>query len=348
MRISELINFAELHIRAGNHEPLWIWGEPGIGKSDAIRELAKRLRLRMIDRRAVTFDSVDVRGCPMIEQAFGENGEPSYKFTSWAIPGFLRCLSDGVPTMLFLDELAQAPAAVQAAFLQLTLDRCIDDYRLPDSVTIIAASNRQTDRAGVGRVITPLLSRFISLDLKVNLEDWQTWAVNAGIDVTIRAFLNFKPGLLLDFDPKSEERGQPSPRSWSFANSIVKLNTSEGVMHEVLSGTIGVGAASEYIGFRNAFTRIPDLKVVKSNPGTAPIPGEADPSLCYALIGKLTDELRNDASWIAPFGEYCVRFPKEFTAVAIRDAMVVRQQIAVNQHAAKWLLENGALVNGAI
>lgn len=343
MRISELIDFTTRHIQAGNHVPLWVWGPPGIGKSDAIRQVAKNLGMRLIDRRAVTFDSVDVRGVPTVKSHVA-----GYDYTDWAIPGFLRNLDDGVPTIVFWDELAQAAATVQAALLQLTLDRRIDEFVMPDNVVQIAASNRQQDKAGVGRVITPLLNRFVHIDLAVNNDDWMKWAVNAGIDVTIRAFINFRPALLLDFDANSSARGFPSPRSWAFADSLVKLGLSDGMLHEVLSGTIGAGAASEYVGFRNAFTKIPDVNQIKSSPGSAPVPTVSDPDVCYALVGKLSDLLRQDTTWTTPYCDYIVRLPKEFAALAVRDGMVCRQGIVTNPTITSWIRDNASLINAEV
>ena len=90
----------------------------------------------------------------------------------WCPPAFLPRTGDGV---LFLDELAQAPPLVQAACLQLVLDRRLGEYELPAGWAVMAASNRQEDRAGTHRLISPLLNRFVHLDLEVSLDDWQAW-----------------------------------------------------------------------------------------------------------------------------------------------------------------------------
>src|SRR5205085_3221785 len=170
-----------------------------VGKSSLIRQAARDLSLAVCDVRAVLLDPVDLRGLPTLKDGAAE----------WCPPAFLPRGGEGV---LFLDELAQAPPLVQAACLQLTLDRRVGEYELPAGWSVVAASNRQEDRAGAHRLITPLLNRFVHLDLEVSLEDWQDWAARAGVCHEVRSFLRYRPALLFQFDPGSGQRAFPTPR----------------------------------------------------------------------------------------------------------------------------------------
>ena len=140
-------------------KPVCLWGRPGLGKSAVVRQAADTLRLKLIDVRATRLDPVDLRGLPKVTKDRAE----------WCPPSFLPRSGDGV---LFLDELAQAPPMVQAAGLQLVLDRRIGEYELPAGWSVIAASNRQEDRAGTHRRITPHLNRFVHVDREIGVEDW--------------------------------------------------------------------------------------------------------------------------------------------------------------------------------
>jgi len=92
-------------------QPVFIWGPPGIGKSQIVRQTAASLNLDLVDIRAVLLDPVDLRGLPRISQ----DG-----LSHWCAPAFLPTTGSGV---LFLDELNAAPPLVQAACYQLVLDR---------------------------------------------------------------------------------------------------------------------------------------------------------------------------------------------------------------------------------
>src|SRR5829696_5151135 len=168
--------------------PVYLWGPAGVGKSSLVRQAAEQLGLGLVDVRATLLDPVDLRGLPRLD------GDTAV----WLPPAFLPRSGEGV---LFLDELAQAAPLVQAACLQLTLDRRVGEYELPDGWSVIAASNRAEDRAGTHRLISPLLNRFVHLDLDVSADDWQTWAVAHGVSPEVRAFLGYRPALLFQFDP---------------------------------------------------------------------------------------------------------------------------------------------------
>jgi MoxR-like ATPase len=147
--------------------PAYVWGSPGVGKSSVVRQAADALGLDLVDLRVTLLDPVDLRGRPRLAD----------DSCVWVPPAFLPRGGAGV---LFLDELAQAPPLVQAACLQLTLDRRLGEYALPDGWSVVAAGNRAEDRAGGHRPITPLLNRFVHLDLEVDAEEWQRWAATAG------------------------------------------------------------------------------------------------------------------------------------------------------------------------
>jgi MoxR-like ATPase len=141
-------------------QPAFVWGAPGVGKSDTMRQVTAALNRVLIDIRAVLLDPVDLRGLPSI------NGDSR---AHWCPPAFLPTGGEGV---LFLDELNAAPPLTQAACYQLVLDRQLGEYRLPDGWTVIAAGNRETDKAVTHRMPSALANRFVHLDFEVNLDDW--------------------------------------------------------------------------------------------------------------------------------------------------------------------------------
>src|SRR5476649_2655661 len=125
--------------------PGFLWGPPGVGKSEVVAQVARTVG-HLIDVRAVLLDPVDLRGLPHI------NGGGR---AHWCPPDFLP--HDPASTgVLFLDELPQAPQLVQNACLQLALDRRIGEYELPPGWCVVAAGNRETDRAHTTRLSSAL------------------------------------------------------------------------------------------------------------------------------------------------------------------------------------------------
>ena len=311
-------------------QPLYVWGPPGVGKSAVIAQAAASLNYEFVDIRAVLLDPVDLRGLPYLKDGVA----------CWARPTFLPTAGQGV---LFLDELAQAAPLVQASLLQLVLDRQIGEYRLPDEWAIVAASNRQEDRAGGHRIISPLLNRFLHLDLEVSHDDWHAWAAGPGaIAAVLRAFLKFRPGLLFAFDASAGARAFPTPRSWSFVSTILPT-TTDATLHALAGGCVGDGPAAEFCAFNRIWSSLPDVDELLKSPTTATVPTQ--PDVMYAVCGAVAEKCRGaDAKKLAAAVTYASRMPKEFQVLLMNDARNVNPGIIQTTAGQAWIRANRDLL----
>lgn len=319
MRPSEIAR--SLAALVPTRRPVYLWGPPGSGKSSVVRQAASTLALDLVDIRATLLDPVDLRGLPRLDA----------DTAIWCPPAFLPRAGNG---LLFLDELAQAAPLVQAACLQLVLDRRIGEYELPAGWSVVAASNRVEDRAGTHRLISPLLNRFVHLDLEVSADDWQQWAVGASIAPEVRSFLAYRPNLLFAFDPASNPRSFPTPRSWQFVSDALPITPSD-LLYPVTSGCVGDGAAAEFLGFLKLYRELPDLDQVLARPDQSPVPQQ--PAVLYALVGALVERCRNDQSPLVNFVKYVLRLPEEFTMLAFRDALPLNPKLAALPAIQQWI-----------
>ena len=69
--------------------------------------------------------------------------------------------------------------------------------------------NREGDRGVVHRMPTPLTSRFVHLEVRVDAEDWCAWGAANGIAAEVLFFVQLEPTLLHQFDPQSKEKAFP-------------------------------------------------------------------------------------------------------------------------------------------
>ena len=99
--------------------------------------------------------------------------------------------------------------------------RC-GEYELPEGAALIACGNREGDRGVVHRMPTPLASRFVHLEVRVDAADWCAWGAGGGIAPEVLFFIQMRPELLHDFDPRSEEKAFPCPRTWEFVSNVVR------------------------------------------------------------------------------------------------------------------------------
>lgn len=299
--------------------PGFIWGPPGVGKSAIVKQVASSLGLEVVDLRLSLLDNVDLRGFPHMVD----------KRMHFATPAFLPTdpNSKGV---LFLDEMNAAPQAVQAAAYQLVLDRRSGEYILPDGWALIAAGNRETDQGVVYTMPAPLANRFVHLDYEVNFDDWRKWASNYGIRTEITSFLDFRPGLLNDFDP--DKRAFPTPRSWQFVSEILDSQMTPEVEKALIAGAVGDGAKAELISFLKVYRTLPKPELCITSPKTAPVP--TDLATIYALCGALSE--RADSKTFPGIIEYVQRLKPEFQVLCIRDAVGRNKELLNTAEFGTW------------
>ena len=139
--------------------PVFVWGNPGVGKSSIIKQIANDKAMEFIDLRLSLLDPTDLRGIPFFDV--------NNKSAVWAKPEFLPDTNSLAYGILFLDEINSAPPTVQAAAYQLILDRKIGEYTLPVNYAIVAAGNYESDRGVTYRMPTPLANRFVHLDFEL-------------------------------------------------------------------------------------------------------------------------------------------------------------------------------------
>jgi hypothetical protein len=319
MKSSQIKRFMKTCIRA--KEPLFIWGSPGVGKSDCVQQVSQELGLDLIDIRAALLDPVDLRGVPKVEG----------KFCVWTTPAFLpQGSGQGI---LFLDELNAAPPLVQVACYQLVLNRRLGEYTLPDGWIIVAAGNRDTDRAVTTRMSSALKSRFSHVkEFTVDLEDWIAWALGHDVLPEIIAFIRYRPDLLNAFDPARNDCAYPCPRTWAKLSNIIKAGLDADLEFEAICGIVGDGAATEFLGFLRIYRDLPDIDQILAHPTTADVPVEAQVlyALCGALSRKVTDKNAKAAM------TYADRLKGEFSVLLVKDIIRLRPELLKTQAFIAW------------
>ena len=251
-----------------------LWGPPGVGKSQAVREIARNVETRtgkqvhISDVRLLLMNPIDLRGIPTA------NAEKT--LAVWLKPEIFQMdPGEDVVNVLFLDEISAAPQSVQAAAYQITLDRVVGEHRLPDNCIVIAAGNRVTDRSVAFKMPKALANRLLHIEIEGNFESWQQWAVRACVNPKVIGFLGFRSDLLFGFDPKNDDLAFPTPRTWEMVSNLLN-NTCDDVntMFPLIAGLVGNGAATEFRSWCAVYFRLPnvaDIFAGKIAPSSCPI-----------------------------------------------------------------------------
>ena len=305
--------------------PTFIWGSPGIGKSSIVQQIAKEKNIEFIDLRLSLLDPTDLKGIPFFDS--------STKEAIWAEPNFLPKdrNSEGI---LFLDEMNTAPPSVQAAAYQLILDRKIGEYELPPKWAIVAAGNRASDRGVIYRMPSPLLNRFVHLELEVSFEDWKHWAYEYGINPLIIAFLEYDTTKLFTFNPQEEQEAFATPRSWEYIDRILASNMPKETLLEVIKGTIGEAGVA-FVNFLKIKDELPKIEDILNNKEIKlPSKAQALFALNSFLVSKAKSASQKELEAIMRFA---FTLPKEFSIALIRDLQANAVEIEELESFEEWV-----------
>lgn len=300
--------------------PVLLWGEPGIGKTAALTQLAASLDLPLTTVIASVHEPSDFSGLPVIGDDPAEQGVPMAP-PDWAV----RLVRSG-RGLLFLDELSTAPPAVQAALLRLVLERRIGALQLPPGVRIVAAANPRSSAADGWELSPPLANRFVHLQWthdhdvvirglggtwpRATLPRLDPERLPEAVSFARRAvceLLAARPGLVHRLPSNETRRGGPwpSPRSWEMTLCLIAFATAAGSSREVLSllvrGTVGDGPGLELLAGLDRMD-LPDPELLLADPESAALPERGDLRQAVldgvvAAVRKRPDKARWDAAW---------------------------------------------------
>jgi len=304
--------------------PILVKGQPGVGKTDIVYQAAKAVGYRVIVTHPVVSDPTDFKGLPGIADGKAE-------FLPF---GDLREMIEAKRyTVVFIDDLGQAPPAVQAACMQLILARRINGHEVSKYVTFVAATNRKQDRAGVSGILEPVKSRFYSIvELEPDVDDWVEWALNNNISTPTIAFNRFRPHFITEFKASADLTNSPSPRTIVNADKILGLGLPESVEYEVLRGAAGDMYATELTGFLKIYKQLPSPQSVLLAPDKAEVP--TDPATLYALVGALVRMASEQNA--GNLFKYANRLPDEFSVLLAHDAIRTVPEIQKTRGFISW------------
>jgi len=326
-------------------------GPPGCGKTALVLAAATACGYKVVLFRTSLAERVDLAGCYVPDLASGIT-----RALPLALLAELR--NTNVPTILFLDDLGQAPTDVQAACMTL-----FDDGSISPEVLIWGATNRPGDKSGVTALCEPLRSRFhVAFAIATPttestpsgptylstwaaaVEGWLDWASGEDFDSAIIAWHRSTSGrTLYAWKPAADPAARfPDFRSWAtvgrlFAAGITDLDT--------VSAAIGRGTAAEFLAFAALADQLPTPQQVWMDPDGAALPTEpAAQYLIATMLGRACEP-----KFAGAFIRYISRLPRVQGAFAARDAFRrVGARLAGNKEWQTWFLANQELFAVAV
>ncbi|WP_433515056.1 AAA family ATPase [Nonomuraea sp. CA-143628] len=300
--------------------PVLLWGEPGIGKSAGLQQLAAGLGVPLETVIASVHEPSDFAGLPIIGDDPATTGVPM------APPDWAVRLATAGRGIVFFDELSSAPPAVQAALLRVVLERRVGSLSLPEPVRVVAAANPPSSAADGWHLSPPLANRFVHLqwthDPRTVARGMAgTWpavplplidparvpSAVARARGVVSGFLTARPGLAhhLPGDAESRGRAWPSPRTWEMVLRLLAVGYAAGADQKAVAaaviGAVGDGTGLELLAYLEQLD-LPDPDRVLANPAAFALPERGDRQLAFltAIVSAVQSDLtrrRWEAGW---------------------------------------------------
>lgn len=274
-------------------------GNPGLGKSALVKNVADILGYEMITIIGSQKEPQDVTGFPrLVTQPLPNGGTVSV--TRYAIPYWQFEVMDKRDVILFLDEFSNSTPAVQAAMLQILNEREFPDgSRLPDSTVIIGAMNPVETAADGYELGLPVTNRLKFIPWEPSFETWAhgmltNWGhperVNNAVMYWRKQVVDFlsknrslvyklpernqgkDPGVVYGFNDSPAENdiykmAYPSNRSWTnYATELAYCGNSQTVMQKAGNGLVGYEAAAKFMLYVNNGVNIPSITEALASP----------------------------------------------------------------------------------
>ena len=313
------------------HKRVLITGQPGIGKTHIVNQVAGALGADVMVDYLSTADPTDAKGMPFLNK---EGTEAHF------MPfGNLKRLIDAQKlTIALWDDIGQAVQGVQAAYMNLLDSRRVNGYKISNHVVFCGATNRTTDKAAVHSIIEPLKGRYHTIvNLDFSLEDWTAWALSHGVPTEFIAFARFRPEILASWKPTAGMENGCTPRNFVSCSEMYSLGLDAETEYETYKGSIGEGAATELIGFLRIFRSLPNPDSVLLNPTTAIVPDITKPdgpATLYALTGALARKASVQTA--DRLLQYAGRLPAEFSVLLTRDSVKLCPDICSTRAFITW------------
>ena len=187
------------------------------------------------------------------------NIEQRFKFIP---PEFMPTGKEDKPVLLFFDEINTSVPANQVVAYEIALDRKMGGHPLPENTAVVMAGNRIKDRGATYEMPMPLANRLIHIEINSEIDQYLEYGLSKKFEEGVLAFLKTKP-TMLEVAPSSGNWAFPTPRTWEMVSTLLiddnENNVSEIESRQLISSTIGIGAASELFNFLKLRHELPNL-----------------------------------------------------------------------------------------
>ena len=254
--------------------PMLYLGNPGMGKTTIVNMWAQKNGYHVESLIGSAFDRSEILG-------YMVNDGPGTDYLRTKAPEWFHTIiefeQNGIPSILFIDEIAGAPKDVQASLYRLIFERTIGNgQKLPESTIIASASNYKDNLPAMCDITSPNLNRFCIVnfgpqsfeglyseflqeeeDLKKDLPDFEHRELTDEIKAkTLNAVRGIFENINSTYSIKDNSKGALNVENKRLSNVFAAEYSKTGEVYNFISGrTIGY--------FKDIFRAMYTIKLTK-------------------------------------------------------------------------------------
>jgi MoxR-like ATPase len=277
--------------RGGRAKPIFVYGAPGIGKTQIVAQAADTLGVPMINLDLQFMAPEDFLGIPKVVDTQKPEYDDEGKLVSTG-SGMTRSNPpallprdngpQGRGGIIFMDEMNRSNKMVLNSVMQFVQMGRLGEYVLPNKWVIVAAGNRPAE-ADVAEFDFALADRFTIVNLVPQVKDWADWARESGkFEPEFINFVERNEELFHYLDREKATLKFPTPRSWTDAAMMLKDEMIDAgaeswrdlpieTVYNIYADQIGPGAAAKLKAYLDVIRKVSesDLEAIVKDPEKA-------------------------------------------------------------------------------
>lgn len=260
-------------------EPLFLLGDPGMGKTALFAGVAASLGIGYIDFRLTMRDPVDVGGMRIPDDKTGRMKH----YVPEDLP--VDAKAHGKAGLLVFDEINSVGPMMQAMAYGIIQERRSGQKNLLPGWVPMASGNPVSSGASGQRISTATANRFNVRHVKPDVNSWLDQYGYANVDPRGIAFLRYRPELF-HVMPTKDQIAFPSARSWT--KTFKAIDQEPTFRRKMVAGWVGEAAADEFEAFIRIMASSISFEEILTDPVKARTPAPTDAGVYYAISGMLS------------------------------------------------------------
>jgi hypothetical protein len=380
-----MANIATMHTLAeklydinltGHTQTLEVTGPPGCAKTAFARQFAGHMAKKMGLELGTTFgfairhisteDPLDSPGVLHIKDnpdgtSRAERTYPGLFPQPWEFPNG-KIPEHGI---LVWDEWGQGDHDQHKSAASGVDERRLGRFQLPNGWMIILTSNRVHDRASVGKPLTFITTRKVTVPMEFDADLYVHWLKDQGVHHKLRGFVSANASTVQS--PEVPDHDNPYSTSRTFFRACLQLMAFEVVdeigteehmtptarlARETVLGTVGEGVGIRLFGYLRHCETMVKMEDILKDPKRANVPDR--PDVMWAVVQMLAsyaDEQskRPDGGGdLMPAFTYLKRLPENFQMSGVRMIAKANKKLLLDARYSGWVRENRELIMSAV